>query len=162
MSSTTDPLEKVIRECGEGWLIDWYVPRERALSHLRGVLQRADENGRALLGPSMSPLTPDALIDLYAKNPHKARAFLQVLGTASPKMLVMVWRVLQGVEISEIQMEYRENAPFRLCIRLSVSKDHRPEVYESSDIDDVAVLRHMGTMKLGQSGSFDGFYALNR
>jgi hypothetical protein len=162
MNCTTDRLEQLIRDCGEGWLIDWHVPREQALSDLRDVLRRANVAGRALLGDVMSPLTPDALIEASSKNPHKVRAFLQVLGTATPQMLVMVWRVLQGIEISEIQMEYRENAPFRLRIRLSSSNDDRPELYESSDIDDAAVLRHLGTMKLGDNGLFDGFYALDR
>ena len=35
------------------------------------------------------------------------------------------------------------------------------EHYESNDIDDAVILRHLGILKIGNQGTFDGFYALN-
>ena len=49
-SVTTDPLEKLIRDSGEGWLIDWYRPREKAIAHLHAVLQRANNAAAKRLG----------------------------------------------------------------------------------------------------------------
>ena len=48
-------------------------------------------------------------------NPHKVQAFLQLLHPhRAPAMLVMVWRILQGLSIREATMDYRELDSFRL------------------------------------------------
>ena len=162
-SVTTDPFETMIRDAGEGWLIDWHAPREQAISHLREILGRADDAARERFGDDAPRLTPDALIEDYTRNPHKVRAFLQVIGsTASPLILVMVWRLLQGIEIAAIRMEYDAPGPFHLYVRLASSyADGTREEYESNDIDDAVVLRHLGTIKMGNQATFEGFYALN-
>ena len=119
---------------------------------------------RERLGDNGPRLTPEALIEMSARNPHKVRAFLQVMGSvASPQILVMVWRILQGMGVAAIRMEYDADGAFHLYVRLS---SHRVggtpgEEYESSNIDDSVVLRHLGRVKMGDKGIFDGFYALN-
>lgn len=162
MSSTaSDPFEKLIRGAGEGWLIDWYAPPQDALPYLREKLRLADEAARQRLGDSAPRLTPEALESVFAENPHKVRAFLQVIGSvASPHMLVMVWRILQGYRIASIRLECDNPGPFYLYVRLSSPRDDgTPEDYESNDIGDAVVLRHLGTVKMGSQGVFDGFYA---
>jgi hypothetical protein len=163
-SIVNDPFEAMIREAGEGWLLDWHAPPGAALAHLRELLRKADDTARARLGAGAPKLTPDALTQVYAQNPHKVRAFLQVAATAStPDILVMVWRVLEGVEIAGIDMKYDAHGPFHLRVSLFPSSAVcRVEDYESTDIDDAVVLRHLGTFKLGNQGTFDGFYAMNR
>jgi len=156
-----DPLEDVIRRAGEGWMIDWYAPKHDALPRLREILRRANEWGRARFGGNAPQLTPEAIVNDYAGNPRKVRAFLQVLASAgTPQALVMVWRILQGMDIAAIHMEYDQGQPFRLHVRL-ISPDGVSEEYESDNIDDAVILRHLSTMKMGDQGSFDGFYPLN-
>lgn len=157
----SDPLDKLIRDAGEGWLIDWYAPRHDALPHIREVLQYADDAARRRFGKGAPSLTPEALRLAYEQNPHKVRAFLQVIGSvASPDMLVMVWRVLQGIPLAAMRMDYDAAGLFRLHVRLTPTSGPAEE-YESDDIDDAVVLRHFGIMKLEDQGVFDGFYALN-
>jgi len=144
-----DSFETLIRDAGEGYLIDLFRPRESALAHLRRLLADAK-------------LTPEDLLNEYKHNPHKVRAFLQVLATASPRMLVMVWRILHGMQVASVEMEYQARSKFHLRVRLSSPDDPAgTEQYESTDIDDAVVLRHLGVMKMNGHPFFDGFYALN-
>jgi len=159
----TDPLEAVIRAAGEAWLIDWYTPPNQAIPHLRLMLEQADERLLNRFGPDAPRLTGESLLREHQANPHKVRALLQVLGSvASPDILVMVWRILQGMNIASIQMEYDQERVFRLRVTLSSSYDQAiAEHYESTDIDDAVVLRHFGIMKMDDKPCFDGFYPLN-
>ena len=165
MSDTrTDPLEQIIRASGEGWLIDWYAPKEQALPNLRQILAAANAQGRARLGASAPPLTPESLVAEHARNPHKVRAFLQVIGSvATPDLLVMVWRILQGMNIAEVRLEYASQQAFQMAVRLTSSYEDgaEDEVYESEDINDAVILRHLGIMKMNGAPVFDGFYPLN-
>ena len=156
-----DPLEEVIRKAGEGWLIDWHKPSDQALPHLRKILSDANDWGKQKFAGNAPTLTPDAIVNTFAKNPHKVRAFLQVIGSVgSPKFLVMVWRILQGMNIQAVKLQYESDKPFFLSVRLE-SPYGETEEYESHDIDDAVVLRHLGTMKMGAQGMYDGFYAIN-
>ena len=65
------------------------------------------------------------------------------------------------MNMAAIRMEYDATGPFRLHVTLLSPDAGEMEEYESSDIDDAVVLRHLGTMKLENQGTFDGFYALN-
>ena len=160
MSDQQDPFEMVIRQSGEGWLIDWYSPKDEAVPKIRRILQRANDWGKARFGGNAPTLTPENIVATYPKNPHKVRAFLQVLGAvASPQILVMVWRIIQGMGVASIEMEYRSEETFKMLVRLK-SPYGEMEEYESSDIDDAVILRHVGIMKMGDKGIFDGFYAL--
>src|SRR5206468_3553649 len=106
----------------------------------------------------------EALAAEYRRNPHKVRAFLQALGSVrSPDMLIMVWRVLQGMGIASVQLDYQSEEAFRLRIRLSSPHESQSlEEYESDDIKDAAVLRHFGTTNgAGGRPVYSGFYALN-
>ena len=91
------------------------------------------------------------------------KAFLQAVGeTDSPDMLVMAWRLLQGSEIAQIDLRYQLQNRFSLRIQLVSPEDGTSEEYASEDIDDAAVLRHFGILKMGDRPVFDGFYALQR
>ncbi len=156
-----DPFEEVIRKSGADWLIDWYAPSDRAMENLRRILRDANEWGRQHWEGNAPPLTPEEIVNTYATNPHKVRAFLQVVGSiGSPSFLVMVWRILQGFDIQSVQLQYEIDKPFSLYIRL-VSPYGMTEEYKSDNIDDAVVLRHLGTMKMSGQGTYDGFYALN-
>jgi hypothetical protein len=156
-----DPFEQLIRDAGQGYLIDWYAPKTEALAHLRQLLGAADRWAHSRLGAKVPRLTPEHLIQEYQHNPHKVAAFLQVLNSASPEILVMVWRILQGMRVDGIELEYQAQSVFRLRMRLSSPYEQgEQEQYESTNIDDAVVLRHLGIMKTNDQPLFDGFYAL--
>src|ERR1700721_1357501 len=103
----SDELEELIRLCDQDWLINSYSPPEAALPHFHEVLRAADQESRARFGEFGPRLTPGALAEEYKQHPHRVRAFLQALGSLeSPRMLVLAWRLLQGVEISSIRLNY--------------------------------------------------------
>ena len=57
------------------------------------------------------------LLAEYRKSPHKVRAFLQAAGeTVSPDMLVMAWRLLQGAEVAEVELQYQLQKRFGLRV----------------------------------------------
>ena len=58
-------------------------------------------------------------------------------------------------------MNYRELQSFHLSFTLAGGNGQdQLETYESSDISDTALLRHLGVTKIGGKPLFDGFYAL--
>ena len=77
-------------------------------------------------------------------------------------MLVMVWRLLQGAEVAEVELHYRLQKSFGLRVKVVSAEGEPEEVYESDDIDDAAVFRHFGILKMDDHPVFDGFYALQR
>jgi len=159
---SADPFEKLLRDAGQGYLIDWYAPKNAALPGLRRLLDAADRRAGERLGDNAPRLTPEHLVAEFQRNPQKVQAFLQVLTPVSPDMLVMAWRILQGMRVQTLRVDYLYSSHFRLHIELSSPYGgDEPEVYESENIDDAAVLRHLGIMKMDNRPVFDGFYALN-
>ncbi len=156
-------LEALLRGNGLGWMLDIYAPKDQALPAYVELLDRVAAEYRLRCGVAV-PFTPEALKAEAARNPHKVQAFLQLLRpNRSPALLVMVWRVLQGLSIREVALNYRELDSFRLTFILARPGDagqDQLETYESTDINDAALLRHLGAAKAGGRPLFDGFYAL--
>ncbi len=142
-------LEEAIRQSGEGWLIDWFEPKDQALSHLRATLGRVRQ--RALehpLGGDAPDLSEDAVVAECRRNPQKVRGFFQALGgTRTPDMLLMVWRIIQGMEIKEIQLSYQRQQAFEVRVVLQSPYGGEDAPYVSSNIHDFALLRRSGSMK---------------
>lgn len=154
-------LERLLRDCELGWMIDWYDPPDQALPHLREVLAEATAEYRRRLGEGAPRFDEETLAGEYDQNPHKLRAFLQALGsTRSAPMLVLVWRIMQGATIQAVELTYEAKVSFRLRIVLTSSYDGRQDVYESTDINDAALLRHLGITTVEGKPLFDGFYPL--
>jgi hypothetical protein len=160
MSAAPAPgLEELVRQAGEGWLLDGQSPREGAVARLRAVLADADAHLRATAGAGGPGIDEESLRAEFERSPHKARAFLQAVGeTESPGMLAMVWRLLQGMEVGEVEMKYTLQKQFMLRVKLLSPDDGRVESYASDDIDDATVFRHLGIMKMDGRPVFDGFY----
>ena len=155
-------LERLLRSNGLGWMIDMYAPPDRAIPAL---LEKLDQVASAYRTRSRvgGPFTPEALETEAEQNPHKVRAFLQALGTSrSAEMLVMVWRILQGLSIREVVLNYREREAFSLTVTLARPGDGQvaPEEYRSQDINDAALVRHFGIATISGLPLFDGFYPL--
>lgn len=156
-------LEELVRRAGEDWLIDWYVPKKAALPHLLAMLDQADARLRQRYPAADPGINEQSLLAEFQRSPHKVRAFLQAVGeTDSPDMLVMAWRLLQGSEVAEADLHYQSRKRFTLRVKLTSPEGGAEEVYESDDIDDAAMFRHFGILKMDDQPVLDGFYALQR
>ena len=157
-------LERLLRDNDLGWLIDMYAPSERAIPFLLGQLDQlaAEFQNRFRYAVSFSPET----LSVEAKrNPHKILAFLQALGVSGNlDMLVMVWRILQGLTIREVSMSYQELQTFHLRVTLCKSGQEADELetYDSRDINDAALLRHFGITMVDNQPLFDGFFPMRK
>jgi hypothetical protein len=156
-------LETLLRKNGLGWMIDMCASKDQVVPAYVDLLSRVAAEYRSRYGVAVS-FTPEALQAESERNPHKVRAFLQLLHpNRLPAMLVMVWRVLQGLSIRKVTMTYCERESFRLSFTLARSGDNgqdQLETYESTDITDAALVRHLGVTKVGGKPLFDGFYPL--
>ncbi len=158
---TTKTLEEAIRHAGEGWLIDWFAPPEQAIAFLRQRLDEVTRRAQERLGGNAPDVSEAALVDLYNKYPLKVKGFFQVLGgTRTPDMLLMAWRIIQGMEIKNIQMDYHRQHHFQMRVILESSYGEEDELYESSVIQDFTAFRHIGIMEISGKPVFDGFYPL--
>jgi hypothetical protein len=143
-------------------MIDMYSPPDRAIPALLEQLDQVATAYRTKIRVAV-PFTPEALEAEAEQNPQKVRAFLQAIGTSSSvEMLVMVWRILQGLSIREVTMNYREREAFRLTVTLARPGEGQAilEEYQSQDINDAALLRHFGIATISGQPLFDGFYPL--
>jgi hypothetical protein len=155
-------LERLLRDNSLGWMIDMFSPPDSAIPHLLKRLNEVAANYRDHIHVEV-PFTPEALAAEAERNPHKVRAFLQALGTSqSADMLVMVWRILQGLSIRKVTMDYREQDLFSLDVTLArPGEDHDElEAYRSSDINDAALVRHFGITTTDGRPLFDSFFPL--
>jgi hypothetical protein len=154
-------LERLLRDNDLGWMIDMYAPRERAVPFLLDQLARLTADFRSRFGYEVS-FAPEALRAEAERNPHKIRAFLQALGVSgNPDMLLMVWRILQGLSIQEVTMNYREQKTFSLSVTLA-GEGYMEDTYRTNDINDAALLRHFGITTVDKRPLFDGFFPLRK
>jgi hypothetical protein len=64
------------------------------------------------------------------------------------------------MQIADLQMRYSLESSFMLSVTLQSSfSDLEAELYTSEDINDAALLRHFGIMKVNNRPVFDGFFA---
>lgn len=157
-------LERLLRDNDLGWMIDMYAPRDRAVPVLLEQLTRLTTEFRRRFTDEVS-FAPEALRAEAERNPHKIRAFLQALGASgNPGMLLMVWRILQGLTIREVTMSYREQESFSLGVTLARPGSERGELeeYRSNDINDAALLRHFGITTVDNRPLFDGFFPVRK
>jgi hypothetical protein len=157
-------LERLLRDNDLGWMIDMYAPREGAVPFLLENLANLTTQYRNRFHCEIS-FAPETLAAEAERNPHKIRAFLQALGvTRSPDMLLMVWRILQGLSIRDVAMNYRELEEFRLSVTLARQGESRDELetYRTNEIGDSALLRNFGITKVDGKPLFDGFYPIRK
>jgi hypothetical protein len=142
---TTTTVASLMQLAGLGWRYDAYGPAEKVEAYLKKRLLLADQSAQSRFPEGEVRLTPDTIADLAQRAPHKARAFLeQLFGEGEPSMLVMVWRVLAGVDVARVQFDMRQADSFRLEVTLRPDRKGTEEHYLSEDVDDVYVVRHFG------------------
>ncbi len=155
-------LEQLLRDNDLGWTIDLPRSKDPALDSLLDRLDKATHEYRRRIRVEVS-FAPEALAAEAKNNPHKIRAFLQsLLTTRSPEMLVMVWRILQGLSIREVAMNYREQETFSLVVVLALpeAQPDARESYRSEDINDAGLVRHFGITTVNGKPLFDCFLPL--
>ena len=78
----------------------------------------------------------------------------------NPDMLLMVWRILQGLSIREVVMKYREQEAFNLTVTLARPGEQQDELetYRTDDINDATLLRNFGITTVDGRPLFDGFF----
>lgn len=160
-TSTSRTLEDVIRDSGEMWMLDQFPSREQGLNHIRTTIEavRQAAHARGLSAQKMP--SEEGLVREYGRNPAHVRAFFQALsGTCTPQMLLMVWRILQGVSIKAVNLSYGYQGSFSASIVLQAIDGTNDPPYESTDIFDFALFRHLGILKIDGKPVLEGFYAL--
>lgn len=156
-------LEEAIRFAGEGWLIDMHERPEQAIQRIRQTLASVNALAQQNLDGNAPDISEQSIVENYNRFPLKIKGFIQVLGgTRSPAILLMAWRVIQGMEIKSVSLNYQRQESFEMRITLQSPYGADEESYESDRIQDFAVFRHVGTMEVGDRPVFDGFYALRR
>lgn len=162
MSQTVEgELESVIREAGEGWLLDKFSPPSQAMPSMIRTLDQVQLVARERFGGNAPTISASSIVAEYNRNPLKIRAFLQALtGTRTPEMLLMAWRILQGMQITSVELKYTLEQCFHLEIRLRSPYGQEDPPYVTHSIFDFPLLRHLGSMELGGRPVFDGFYPL--
>lgn len=159
---SADTLRNLLDVHGLTWMIDAYHPADKVVQSLLDLLDRVAAEYHRRVGQTLS-FNPQELQAEAKRNPHKIKAFLQALAISnSPEMLVMVWRILQGLTIREVTMEYREREGFFLDIGVSHRGDAEGvlEQYHSTDINDATLIRHFGIAAIRGEPLFEGFYPL--
>jgi hypothetical protein len=154
-------LEEAIRQSGESWLIDWFAPPEKALEHLSQTIDAVRQTAQMRLGRNAPNITEATLLHEYIRNPARVRGFFQTLGgSRTPEMLLMVWRIIQGMEIKSVEFTYLRQDSFKMRIVLESPYGEEDTPYETSQIQDLSLLRHIGIMEISGRPVLDGFYPL--
>jgi hypothetical protein len=156
-------LERLLQSNGLGWMIDKFPPREVAISDFLERLKQIELEFRTRIGVAVS-FSPETLEAEAIRNPQKISAFLQAVGsTRTLAMLVMVWRILQGLIIKDVVMNYHDHeASFSLLVRLSRCGDSETEEYRSTLIDDAALVRHFGITTVSGRPLLEGFFPMRQ
>jgi hypothetical protein len=137
--------------------LDYFAPRSEALPHLRKAIEDVSLAARER---GVEPIDESTILDEFQRNPHRVRTFFQCLGgRKSAEMLVMAWRVIQGMEISRASFNYVREREFEFEVVLR-SPSGKDETYLSRHIRDAALLRHFGIAEVDQRPYFDGIYPL--
>jgi len=158
----TSNLEEAIRDAGEGWLIDMFAPPENAIPHICQILLDVHALATSRLGGNAPDLSEAAIIRHYNRHPSKVTGFFQLLGgTRSTEILLMAWRIIEGMEVQNVVLEYHRRTSFAMRVTLRSPYDQE-ETYESAQIQDFAIFRHIGMMEISGRPVFDGFYQLRR
>lgn len=164
MTIADDDLIRLIRETGEDWLLRIERDETKSAAHVRRRLDSAYAAYREKfpdLQPGQPEFNDDALEAEATANPHRVRALLQAIGASSPMMVALVWRIIQGDTILQIELRYQYEDSFELLVKIQNDQADQPTKFEFDRIEDAAFLRHLGIMRVGGAPVFDGYYALN-
>jgi hypothetical protein len=109
------------------------------------------------------PPDPFALVEA---NPDKAAAFFQTFTGVliSAEIRVMAWQLIMGWEINSVQFSYDrgKEASFRIDLDSPPPLPVQTERFESRNLWDYQVFRHIGLLAINGKPILDGYYARPR
>lgn len=153
-------LEHLLKTNGLGWVIERFSPPDMAVPTYLEKIEKAAADYQIRV-KAVAPFLPEGLKDEQERNPHKVLAFLQALRFVhSPEMLVMVWRILQGLTIRDVRLNYHLRESFQLRIDLMLPGTDVEETFQSQHIHDAVLLRHLGVSLINGKPLYEGFFAL--
>jgi hypothetical protein len=150
-------LEAALVKYGNRLLLQyWGTAKKKHLEQIRRDLNQFVKEYKKRFPEEEKP-DPFALLDA---NPTKAGAFFH-LDTllASLEMKIMIWRILIGFEIDQVDLAYK--AGKKMSLRFVLRCPGRDaEHYETENSADLRVLRHFSLTAVNESYVFQGYYAL--
>ena len=146
-----ETLSKLLEENGLTWAL---AGDAGAAGRILGVLEATASEYRTHFGSDV-----DLLAAARAK-PDEMRAFLQTLTAGvSPAFLALVARILlRGAKVVCVRFEFEARKTLSLHVEIA-DPDGRRYAFDSTDLWDVQILRHLGLMKAGGVPFIDGYYA---
>lgn len=152
-------VKEVFEEFGLGWWVRAGGSNEFFFNHIETLLTAVHAAYARRHGPGFDPF---GIFNTARSGDWRIRAFLQAISaSSSPNMLVMAWRIIQGMDIETLEMIYHSQKSFRLCVTLiSPYGEVEKEPYISEKIEDAALVRHLGIMRMNGRPVFAGFSPL--
>jgi hypothetical protein len=152
-------LRVALEKTGNTWLLHyWGAESEKHLKKLAKELEGFQREYKRRFGE-----TPD-ILGLADVNPTKAAAFFHFdTFLASREMKILIWRLLLGAEIEQVDLKYHAGKDLSLRIVLIAPYDiegDEKETYETTNTSDFRVLRHFGLAGVERHFELQGYYAL--
>jgi hypothetical protein len=148
-----------LEKTNNDWLLRyWGAEAEKHLKKVAKDLEGFQREYKRRFGE-----TPD-ILGLAEVNPTKAAAFFHLdTFLASREMKILIWRLLLGAEVEQVDLKYKAGKDLSLRIVLFAPYDieeNEREIYETTNSSDYRILRHFGLA--GVEGRFElqGYYAL--
>jgi hypothetical protein len=148
-----DQLARLLAAARAGWVIEG----EDRESRLEGILNEVDAlAGRlsALIG-----LSGDLLDEMEREIGALAPLAESFASPMSADIRAAVYVLLRGGELRSLTYEYDRLARSRLFLRIA-TWERRELEFESNELWDAEILRHLGLMKMGGRPLVDGYYAM--
>jgi hypothetical protein len=151
-------LKKAIASTGGSWLLDLWDPDPQAeLKFLETGLEEFVREYQQRFGDRPDPFA------LLESNPTKATAFFHMdTLMLSTEMKIMVWRILLGCEIIQVDLQYRADLEPSLLVVLRPPYGKTEERYRSNRGLDYQVFRHFGMAGIFSKFILQGYYAGTR
>jgi hypothetical protein len=152
-TSDTQVLETLLERGGVGWLL--HEDRDTRLQQIAKELEATS----AELTRRLAPQNVDLLQEMSAA-PADLKPLTQLFASpVSTEMRAMVYCVLRGMEIKEIDFAYRHKTSVSLRVVLENNVTGQELKFASNVVWDAEVLRHLGIMTMGKKPILHGFYA---
>ena len=143
------------------WAIKAYSPSDQAASHFA---KKLDDLKSFMEQRKLGECVPTimSLQSLGRTNFYKLDAFLEALvSLRTSEMVVAAWRIIQGMQVDKIEMQFEYGKSFALKVSL-LSPYGEYENYSTIDSDDMNFLRHLIKSKSDHRPIINGFFALRR
>jgi hypothetical protein len=152
-------IEDAFNRTDCAWVLDYPEPtdsgREKLLIAVAKEIDEFRQSYHERFGDWPDPF------QLVTDNREKATAFFEIFSgpPLSTNMRVLIWRLLEGLEIRTINWQYEKKRQF-FCAKFVIGRrGGDDEVYETEHPWDFTVLRHLGMLTVSGALVLDGYYA---